>query len=77
MIARTLSTGMAKPRPWAPARMAVLMPMSSPRIFRSGPPELPGLMGASVWMRPSYFCVGEASIVRSRAETTPVVTVCW
>ena len=31
-------------------RIAVFMPMTSPREFKSGPPELPGLMAASVWM---------------------------
>ena len=30
--------------------MAVFMPMTSPAISTSGPPELPGLMAASVWM---------------------------
>ena len=44
------STGMAKPMPWAPARMATLTPISSPLMFMSGPPELPGLMLASVWI---------------------------
>ena len=44
------STGMAKPMPWAPARMATLTPTSSPLMFSSGPPELPGLMLASVWI---------------------------
>ncbi len=49
----TLSTGMAKPMPWAPARTATLMPIISPSMFNSGPPELPGLMLASVWIRSS------------------------
>ena len=31
--------------------MAVLMPTTSPSALTSGPPELPGLMAASVWMR--------------------------
>ena len=31
----------------------VLMPMTSPCEFSSGPPELPGLMAASVWMASS------------------------
>ena len=48
-----LSTGMAKPMPWAPARTATLMPIISPSMFSSGPPELPGLMLASVWIRSS------------------------
>ena len=30
--------------------MALLMPITSPFRFRSGPPELPGLMAVSVWM---------------------------
>src|ERR671927_288446 len=31
--------------------MALLIPMTSPRTFTSGPPELPGLIAASVWMK--------------------------
>ena len=30
------------------------MPTSSPRKFTNAPPELPGLMAASVWMKSSY-----------------------
>ena len=30
------------------------MPTSSPRALISAPPELPGLMAASVWMKSSY-----------------------
>ena len=49
--------GMAKPMPelWSAPLEAimVLMPMTSPREFSSGPPELPGLMAASVWMASS------------------------
>ena len=37
----------------APARTATLTPIISPSMFSSGPPELPGLMGASVWIRSS------------------------
>ena len=45
-------------------------------MFSSGPPELPGLIDASVWMksvnvRPASFDGTE----RPSAETTPVVTV--
>ncbi len=43
--------GIAKPIPWAAALIAVLMPTISPRMLNSGPPELPGLMLASVWMK--------------------------
>ena len=55
--------------------MAVLMPTTSPRTFSSGPPELPGLIAASVcstsWLRPSVIGKG-----RSVALTTPTLTVC-
>lgn len=43
--------GMANPMPpFMPVRerMAVLMPMTRPSASTSGPPELPGLMAASV-----------------------------
>ena len=45
---------MAKPTPWLPPerlKMAVLMPISRPSMSTSAPPELPGLMAASVWMK--------------------------
>jgi hypothetical protein len=32
--------------------MAVLIPISSPSAFSSGPPELPGLIEASVYRKP-------------------------
>ena len=46
--------GMAKPMPTLPAdsvKMTELMPTTSPRMLSSGPPLLPGLMAASVWMK--------------------------
>jgi hypothetical protein len=43
--------GMAKPIPCPVATMAVLIPMTSPRKLTRGPPEFPGLMEASVWMK--------------------------
>ena len=49
-------TGMAKPMPTEPPlwlKMAVLMPMTWPRALMSGPPLLPGLTEASVWMKSS------------------------
>ena len=52
--ARAICEGMAKPAPAKeplPVMMKVLMPMSSPCASTSGPPELPGLMAASVWMK--------------------------
>jgi hypothetical protein len=48
--------GMEKPMPIEPPEgetMAVLMPITSPRTLNSGPPELPRLMAASVWMKSS------------------------
>ena len=50
-----LFDGMAKPMFWACevpsalAATAVFMPMTCPELSTSGPPELPGLMAASVW----------------------------
>src|SRR5688572_933476 len=55
--------------------MAVVMPISSPRMLRSGPPELPGLMAASVWMK-SLKVRSSLRSERPSALTTPVVTVC-
>ena len=50
-IQLTASTGTAKPMPEAVPwleRMAVLTPISRPAESNNGPPELPGLMAASV-----------------------------
>ena len=48
------------------------MPSTRPSASSSGPPELPGLMAASVWIAsPISNCVSD-SIVRSSAEITPV-----
>ena len=44
---------MAKPSPIEPPvgeKIAVLMPMTLPSMSNSGPPELPRLIAASVWM---------------------------
>ena len=56
-------------------RMAVLMPMSRPALSSSGPPELPGLIAASVWMTP---VIGKPTTERMRRPSplmTPVVSV--
>src|SRR5437879_2210711 len=53
--------------------MAVLMPTSSPRAFTSAPPELPGLIAASVWMKSSYSAM--PTLARPTALTIPIVTV--
>ena len=56
-------------------RIDALMPTSSPLRLASAPPELPGLMGASVWIMaltpPLAFGTG-----RLTDETMPAVTVC-
>ena len=49
--------------------------MTRPAASRSGPPELPGLIAASVWMTPSISKPFGAWIVRFVADTTPVVSV--
>jgi len=75
----TVSTGTAKPMPTLPpppgARMAVFTPIRRPRESRSGPPELPGLIAASVWMHPLIGLPATLFTSRPRAETTPVVSV--
>ncbi len=82
--------GMANPSPmfpvWPPCaepmvKIAELTPMIRARPSTSGPPELPGLIGASVWIA-SMYAVGESASLpaftttgRWRAETMPWVTV--
>ncbi len=56
------------------ASTAVLMPTSSPLALMSAPPELPTLMGASVWMK--FSNVATPSWPRPVALTMPWVTVC-
>jgi hypothetical protein len=55
--------------------IAVFMPMTSPREFKSGPPELPGLIAASVWMIPLIIRSFLARNERSRLLMIPVVSV--
>jgi hypothetical protein len=74
----TSSTGMAKPMPaLAPLGLAicVLTPISRPAESSSGPPELPGLMAASVWITPRMVRLLNDSISRLSALTMPVVSV--
>ena len=50
-VGRTICVGMANPMPEKLSEVEtrkVLMPITSPRASTSGPPELPGLMAASV-----------------------------
>src|SRR6187397_3156458 len=66
--------GIEKPMPVESLAIAVLMPITDDDASRSGPPLLPGLIAASVWMR---FRRLEPLVVISRplAETMPLVTV--
>ena len=72
--------GIAKPRPSALAAIAVLTPTTAPMASRSGPPLLPGLIAASVWIRSVSVtgrpvCSSWTVIVRPSAEMIPFVTV--
>ena len=51
MIGRAMSIGIANPMPLESVATAVLMPTTAPLASTSGPPELPGLIAASVWIR--------------------------
>jgi hypothetical protein len=61
------SIGMAKPTPMLPddcpltLALAVVMPTTWPAPLISGPPELPGLMAASVWMASSSVSLARLS----------------
>ena len=69
--------GMAKPMPMLPPEgdtICELMPISSPRVLMRAPPELPWLMGASVWMKSSKLPSPEP-VARPLALTMPMVTV--
>jgi hypothetical protein len=50
IVAFAESIGIANPMFSASWEPAELIPTTSPRRFTSGPPELPGLIAASVWM---------------------------
>jgi len=54
--------------------IAVLIPMTSPRRFSSGPPELPGLIAASVCSM-SFDRPSVTRNARDVALMTPTVTV--
>src|SRR6185312_10510661 len=71
-----VDTGIAKPIPIEPperVKIAVLIPTRLPPTSTSAPPELPGLMAASVWMKFSKVLMPRP--VRPSAETMPPVTV--
>ena len=66
-----MSTGTAKPTPTLPPpdeRIWELIPITRPRASSSGPPELPRLIAASVWIASLIEKSVSASIVRSLAE---------
>src|SRR5690606_40328548 len=83
LVARSI--GIAKPSPMLPdmppGRVAIedVMPITSPCASKSGPPELPGLIAASIWIAfvTDVLCevCDEAATGRSSAEMMPVVTV--
>ena len=65
--------GMASEMPMKPPlreMICELMPTTSPCMFSSGPPELPGLTATSVWMKGRY-----SPVSRPMALTMPEVTV--
>ena len=55
-------------------KIAELTPTSRPALSKSGPPELPGLKAASVWITLRIGRLFTDSISRPNAETTPVVS---
>src|SRR5262245_12381952 len=69
--------------PWLRLAIALLMPITSPLMFTSGPPELPGLIAASVWIAlktaasawPPALSEELVRTGRFRALTMPDVTV--
>src|SRR6478735_1764565 len=89
-VLRAWSLGMAKPTPMLPdwpessglepgmRAIAELTPMTRPDMSSSGPPELPGLIAASVWI--ALMNAGASSAPpgvtgRLSALTMPLVTV--
>ena len=75
-----MSIGTAKPMPTLPllvppVSICELMPITAPAALISGPPELPGLIAASVWITWSIEKPLSPLIWRWSAETTPVVSV--
>jgi len=78
-LVRTSSAGIANPMPCAPPATDWLIPITRPLISMSGPPELPGLIGAEVCSKPRKRCWPPSSSPmgseRSKADTTPTVTL--
>ena len=79
MIHRARLMGMLKPTPSFPPpfdAIELLIPMTSPFMLTRGPPELPGLIAASVWMKSWLTTSGSSSICRPRALMIPWLTEC-
>mmetsp|Transcript_66303 Transcript_66303/g.153993 ORF Transcript_66303/g.153993 Transcript_66303/m.153993 type:complete len:217 (-) Transcript_66303:784-1434(-) len=75
----TVSMGMARPTPAKvplPLNMAVLTPTTLPSLLSNGPPLLPGLMEASVWMTPLIGLPPALSMVRETPLTIPRLKLC-
>jgi len=77
---RTVLEGIAKPMPTLPlppppVAICEFTPITCAFASSSGPPELPGLMAASVWITESISKPFGASMWRPTAETMPSVAV--
>jgi len=76
----TVLAGTAKPTPWnwpVSVRMAVLTPITVPWESSSGPPELPGLISASIWMIDGLLngsCAGSSSWAEGRVRPRALIT---
>mmetsp|Transcript_51309 Transcript_51309/g.127755 ORF Transcript_51309/g.127755 Transcript_51309/m.127755 type:complete len:251 (+) Transcript_51309:132-884(+) len=71
-------TGIANPTPALipdVENMAVFMPIMRPLLSRRGPPELPGLTAASVWIRFRIVLPVVASMLLPKPDITPLVRV--
>src|SRR3954447_2510802 len=80
IVSVTVGAGMAKPIDTALAdggMYATLIPMTLPSTPTTAPPELPGEIGASVWMRSTSAgdVLADPGIVRPRPEMIPSVTL--
>ena len=65
----------SRPAP-GPLLTKVLIPITSPFELMSGPPEFPGFIAASVWMRSSLLSENPKLLIsRCRLLTIPNVTV--
>ncbi len=79
MIHRARLIGMLNPTPSLPPPLdaiELLIPITSPFMLTSGPPELPGLIAASVWRKSWFSTSGSSSMCRPRALMIPWLTEC-